>query len=66
MAYPFPTTTDYVDQVNSSSYFPAEISSLMKKVPPSPERFYGSQIDDYIELSVHSKIVKDDIKKLFG
>ena len=52
MAYPFPTTTDYVDQVNSSSYFPAEISSLMKKVPPSPERFYGSQIDDYIELSV--------------
>lgn len=52
MAYPFPTTTDYVDQVNSSSYLPAEISSLMKKVPPSPERFYGSQIDDYIELSV--------------
>ena len=52
MAYPFPTTTDYVDQVNSSSYFPAEISSLMKKVPPSPERFYGSQLDDYIELSV--------------
>jgi hypothetical protein len=52
MAYPFPTTTDYVDQVNSSSYFSAEITSLMKKVPPSPERFYGSQIDDYIELSV--------------
>ena len=52
MAYPFPTTTDYVDQVNSSSYFSADISSLMKKVPPSPERFYGSQIDDYIELSV--------------
>lgn len=52
MAYPFPTTTDYVDQVNISSYLSTEISSLMKKSPPSYERFYGSQIDDYIELSV--------------
>ena len=59
MAYPFPTTTDFTNQVNSSSYFPAEISSLMKKVPPSPERFYGSQIDDYIELSVFDS--KDDL-----
>ncbi len=52
MAYPFPTTTEFTDQVNSSSYLPTEISSLMKKTPPSSEKFYGSQIDDYIEFSV--------------
>ena len=51
MAYPFPTTTNFTDQVNSSSYFPTDISSLMKS-NSSSEKFFGSQVDDYIELSI--------------
>lgn len=51
MAYPFPNTTNFTDQVNSSSYLPSDISSLMK-LDSSSEKFFGSQVDDYIELSV--------------
>jgi len=51
MAYPFPTTTDFTNQVNSSSYLPSDISSLMKS-DSSSEKFFGSQVDDYIEMSV--------------
>jgi hypothetical protein len=53
MSIPYPTTTNYTDQVNYASYFPTEISSLIKKVPSNSEKFFGSQEDDYIELSVY-------------
>jgi hypothetical protein len=51
MSLPFPTVTDYTDKVNYASYFTTDISSLMKK-GPSQEKFFGSQQDDYIELSI--------------
>jgi len=51
MSFPYPTVTNYTDQVNYASYLTTDISSLMKR-GPTQEKFFGSQEDDYIELSV--------------
>lgn len=51
MSFPYPTVTDYTDQVNYASYFTTDISTLMKRGPVQ-EKFFGSQEDDYIELSI--------------
>ena len=52
MAFPYPTVTTYTDKVNYASYISPEVSSLIKKTNVPKEKFFGSQEDDYIELSV--------------
>ena len=52
MAFPYPSVTTNTDQVNYASYMSTDLSSLVKKTPVPTEKFFGSQIDDYIELSV--------------
>jgi hypothetical protein len=61
MAIPFPTVTNYTNRVNYASYLPTDISSLMKKTPVSSEKFFGSQEDDYIELSIFDS--QDNLNK---
>ena len=52
MAFPYPTVTTYTDKVNYASYISPEMASLIKKTNVPIEKFFGSQEDDYIELSV--------------
>lgn len=52
MAFPYPTTTTYTDKVNYASYMPTDLSALVKRSDITPEKFFGSQEDDFIELSV--------------
>ena len=61
MAIPFPTVTNYTNRVNYASYLPTDISSLMKKTTVSSEKFFGSQEDDYIELSIFDS--QDNLNK---